>query len=90
MADKGYAGGIVSYIPFRMTISNCKNWGSVISSLGNAGGIAAENHGLIDGCTVSTVSAVVTIKSVGCTASGAVCAVNYGEIYEAEISSSSE
>ena len=42
MADKGYAGGIVSYIPFRMTISNCKNWGSVISSLGNAGGIVAE------------------------------------------------
>lgn len=90
MADKGYAGGIVSYIPFGMTISNCKNWGSVISSLGNAGGIAAENHGLIDGCTVSTVSAAVTIKSVGCTASGAVCAINYGEIYDAEISSSSE
>lgn len=90
MADKGHAGGIVSYIPFGMTISNCKNWGSVTSSLGDAGGIAAENHGIIDRCTVSTISANVTIKSVECTASGAVCAVNYGEIYAADISLSSE
>ena len=85
-ADKGYAGGIVSHIPVGMTVSNCKNWGSVISSSGNAGGIAAENHGIIDNCMVSTVSTNVTIKSLGCTASGAVCAVNYGEIYAAEIS----
>lgn len=89
-ADKGYAGGIVSSIPDEMIVSNCKNWGSVTSSRGDAGGIAAENHGIIDDCEVSTVNANVTIKSVECTASGAVCAVNYGEIYAADISLSSE
>lgn len=80
-ADAGLAGGITAVNGEGHTISGSINCGSVSSSYGNAGGIAAENAGSIVNCTVKGEgTGSVMIYSLGVTDSGAICAVNTGTI----------
>lgn len=76
-ADTGAAGGIVSSNQTGVTIAFCMNTGNVNSNYGNAGGIAAENHGMIQGCSVYGNGETITIRSRKAAQAGAVCAVNY-------------
>ncbi len=80
-ADTGAAGGIVSIVSSDnqtgVTIDSCKNTGNVNSNYGYAGGIAAENHGRIQDCSVSGNGETITIRSRKAAQAGAVCAVNY-------------
>ncbi len=84
-ADMGVAGGIVAINRAGDTLLDCHCMGNVESSEGYAGGVAAENYGTIQNCSVSwngTASAVraVTITGRGTSlveAGGAICAVNH-------------
>lgn len=78
-ADNGLAGGIVASNPAGGKIVSCVNEGNVNSNLGYAGGIAAENWGTIQGCSVGTAAQRITVRSRGTTEAGAVCAVNHAE-----------
>ncbi len=85
-ADRGPAGGIVAVNGENITLSQCRNYGSVYADKGYAGGIAAENYGVIADCSVGFAAAAggvdqqtLTISSKGVDAIGAVCAVNHGK-----------
>lgn len=78
-ADNGLAGGIVASNPAGGKIVSCVNEGNVNSNLGYAGGIAAENWGTIQGCSVGTAAQRITVRSRGTAEAGAVCAVNHAE-----------
>lgn len=76
-ADSGTAGGITAEVQAGKIISDCKNSGSVRSSAGYAGGIAATNAGTIRDCKVEGTSAKDTwIYSLGKDEIGAITAVN--------------
>lgn len=76
-ADSGTAGGITAEVQAGKIISDCKNSGSVRSSAGYAGGIAATNDGTIRDCKVEGTSAKDTlIYSLGKDEIGAITAVN--------------
>lgn len=80
-ADAGTAGGITALNDTGKTISSCTNYGNVSSSNGHAGGIVAENKGIVKDCTVEGEDAKgLTIYSRGVDETGAVCAVNTGKI----------
>lgn len=80
-ADEGLAGGITAQVRVGQKISDCTNYGNVSSSDGYAGGIAAENNGIISDCKVSgSKTTAVTIYSKGANEIGAVCADNRGII----------
>lgn len=85
-ANRGPAGGIVAVNQAGITLSECQNLGNVISDGGYAGGIAAENQGVIQDCTVGTTlkGQQLVIRSRRKQAEGAeigaVCAVNDGQI----------
>lgn len=80
-ADEGLAGGITAQVRVGQKISDCTNYGNVSSSDGYAGGIAAENNGIISDCKVSgSKTTAVTIYSKGENEIGAVCADNRGII----------
>lgn len=64
-ADNGLAGGIVASNPAGGKIVSCVNEGNVNSNLGYAGGIAAENWGAIQGCSVGTAAQRITVRSRG-------------------------
>lgn len=76
-ANTGAAGGIVGISSGESTVENCYGNGSVASSDGYAGGIAGENLGRIQNCTVGSGGAAVTLTTRSRTAAGAVCAVNH-------------
>lgn len=88
-ADNGRAGDIVAVNNEKFTLRECRNVGNVNSDQGYAGGIAAENYGLIVKCSVGDknekdaagIPAKIEIRSQGADAIGAVCAVNYGTIW---------
>lgn len=86
-ANTGAAGGIVGISSGESTVENCYGDGSVASSDGYAGGIAGENLGRIQNCTVGSGGAAVTLTTRSRTAAGAVCAVNHkgGTVSGAEI-----
>ena len=80
-ADSGTAGGITAVVQEGKGISDCKSYGTVRSSAGYAGGIAATNAGTIQDCTVqgTTEGTKVTnaqISSLGVDEIGAIAAVN--------------
>jgi len=75
-ADTGLAGGIVSVNPAGVMLVSCKNIGNVNSNYGYAGGITAENGGIVRDCTVSGTGGGITIRSRSAAQAGAVCAVN--------------
>ena len=76
-ANTGAAGGIVGIGSAGSTVEHCIGNGSVASSDGYAGGIAGENLGRIQDCTVGSGGAAVTLTTRSRTAAGAVCAVNH-------------
>lgn len=89
-ANTGAAGGIVGIVGIGSagsTVEHCIDNGSVASSDGYAGGIAGENLGRIQNCTVGSGGAAVTLTTRSRTAAGAVCAVNHkgGTVSGAEI-----
>lgn len=80
-ADAGTAGGITAFNASKKTISDCKNYGDVRSSDGYAGGITAENEGIISGCSVENKgTATTTIYSLSVEEIGAISAVNTGTV----------
>ncbi|NBI90231.1 prepilin-type N-terminal cleavage/methylation domain-containing protein, partial [Lachnospiraceae bacterium] len=84
-ADRGPAGGIVAVNQQGFRLDNCINLGNVNSDNGYAGGIAAENYGWIVQCKVGDErkeEVGITISSRGADAIGAICAVNYGFLWE--------
>lgn len=84
-ADAGRAGGIAGVNNAGCTIQNCKDYGSVSSSSGNAGGITAENAGTIKNCIVQgTTEKKIKIYSLNVMDSGAICAINTGTILESK------
>lgn len=83
-ADNGRAGGIVAVNQPGFSLEECKNVGKEVNSdNGYAGGIAAENYGQILLCTVGDKDGQqdIEISSQGVDAIGAICAVNYGKIW---------
>ena len=83
-ADRGPAGGIIAVNREGFLLQNCTNLGSVNSDYGYAGGIAAQNYGSIVLCKVGDAKqdiTGITINSRNVDSIGAVCAVNYGQIY---------
>lgn len=86
-ANQGAAGGITAVNGAGMSLTGCENLGNVNSDAGRAGGIAAENLGTIeDCCTGGGTKAPVVISSYGADETGAVCAVNQGEIIIGQVS----
>lgn len=86
-ANRGPAGGIVAVNQADIVLADCQNLGNVISDGGYAGGIAAENYGTIQNCTVGSEKGtnVLEIRSrreaeAGGMEIGAVCAVNEGRV----------
>ena len=76
-ADSGTAGGITAVVQEGKMISDCKSYGTVRSSAGYAGGIAATNAGLIEDCKVEGTNTKDTlIYSLGKDEIGAITAVN--------------
>ena len=74
MTDKNAAGGITAVSAAGTSILHCKTTsGTISSSDGYAGGIAAENRGTIAESSVANV----TVSSLGVDQSGAVTAVNW-------------
>ncbi len=83
-ADRGPAGGVTAVNRQDFYLVDCTSLGNVSSDNGYAGGIAAENYGWIEGCRVSGGTGKypeLTVKSEGADAIGAVCAVNYGTLW---------
>lgn len=76
-ADSGTAGGITAVVQEGKGISDCKSYGTVRSSAGYAGGIAATNAGTIRDCKVEgTGTKDAWIYSLGKDEIGAITAVN--------------
>lgn len=76
-ADSGTAGGITAVVQEGKMISDCKSYGTVRSSAGYTGGIAATNAGLIEDCKVEGTNTKDTlIYSLGKDEIGAITAVN--------------
>lgn len=76
-ADSGTVGGITAVVQEGKLISDCKSYGTVRSSAGYAGGIAATNAGTIRDCKVEgTGTNSAWIYSLGKDEIGAITAVN--------------
>lgn len=92
-ALRGPAGGIVAVNGRGFLLQDCENIGDVNSDQGYAGGIAAENYGLMNGCTVGAAEGedgnsdrkTTEISSRGEEAVGGVCAVNHGTVKDCGI-----
>lgn len=88
-ANQGPAGGIVAVNGDGITIFECQNFGNVNADKGYAGGIAAENYGRIEDCSVGYQTTAdgnvpagagpLTVNSRGTEAIGGICAVNHAK-----------
>ena len=79
-ANQGPAGGIVAVNQTGIVLKECQGMGDVNSDNGFAGGIAGENYGTIQGCSVGGGAKTIEIRSLNKAQMGGICAVNHGLI----------
>lgn len=73
--DTGYAGGVTGSVESGITISDCTNYGTVISNNSQAGGIAGNNKGNIESCkNYGSVTGAMSVKMD--TAVGGIAGIN--------------